>query len=127
MSAWVKAGGSAGGGQSVSHDAAPAAGGINLWIQPLRHQSVTTVVLPVGRRGLEFEPQSQKLHCTYCGWQGDVPQEECYCGNFGLRNAVPYAGGSGGVIHILPFLRHSFAGTAPHCQPHPGSSGGTAF
>ncbi|MEN9233140.1 MAG: hypothetical protein Q6J44_03280 [Gloeomargarita sp. DG02_4_bins_56] len=39
---------------------------------PVRYHSCPAC----GAKGLEFEPQSQKLHCTYCGWQGDVPQTE---------------------------------------------------
>jgi len=29
-----------------------------------------------GAKGLEFSPQLQKLQCTYCGWQGEVPKAE---------------------------------------------------
>ncbi len=29
-----------------------------------------------GAKGVEFAPQLQKLQCTYCGWQGEVPQTE---------------------------------------------------
>ncbi|WP_448381260.1 primosomal protein N' (replication factor Y) - superfamily II helicase [Gloeomargarita sp.] len=29
-----------------------------------------------GAKGLEFAPQLQKLQCTYCGWQTEVPRTE---------------------------------------------------
>ncbi|APB34474.1 hypothetical protein GlitD10_2145 [Gloeomargarita lithophora Alchichica-D10] len=41
------------------------------------HQNPTYHTCPqCGAKGVEFEPQSQKLQCTYCGWQGEVPQTE---------------------------------------------------